>query len=97
MQWRNQLIQFIFFIATFSIIISYVKQSGIPSWFANSIGKKILLIAISLALYIIGTMHVDKYAGIGIFSFIIKGILLGVFMSFIPMVMPKPTTKPTKK
>lgn len=93
MQWSNQAIHLLSFIVSFSIISSIIKQSSLPKWFEIENSRKILALAISFAIYFIGTMLVDNYDMSGKASYIIKGILLGISVSCIPFVIPKPNRK----
>ena len=93
MQWGNPTIHLLSFIISFSIIYSIIKQSNLPKWVVGNTNRKILAIAISFGIYIIGNMIIGNFNMIGKSSYIIKGILLGLTVSILPFALPKPSKK----
>lgn len=93
MQWSNPTIHLISFIISFSIIYSIIKQSSFPKWVIGKNNRRIIIIAISFGIYLIGNMFIEDYNMIDKYSYITKGILLGLTVSILPFALPKPKRK----
>lgn len=77
------------YIITYAILYFISSKLNIKKWFRQNHKRKIIAFIISLVIYIVGTMLIEKFNIVGNYNTILKASLLSIVVNIVVGVTSK--------